>query len=107
MRYALLIPALLALTACTSDIPSPEQTAQDKAYCEGLGAKPLTDAYVNCMVSRDQNRISAVEARRARSMALTNFGTGIIAQQNAAAYTPRPTMTTCNRQGAFVNCTSF
>lgn len=107
MRYAILIPAFLFLTACTSDVPTPQQTAQDKAYCEQLGAKPLTDAYVNCMVMRDQQRISSVDARRARSMALANFGTGILAQQNAAAYTPRPTMTTCSRQGVFVNCASY
>ena len=100
-RYLPLIALLI--TGCTSDIPSPVETAQDQKYCSSI-ARPLSDGYTNCMVSRDQMRIQATQERKARSLALMNVGTGVLAAQ--PAYQP-VRQTTCRQQGVYVNCTSY
>lgn len=105
----LIIVAALFCVGCSSDMPSPQETAQDQEYCKSI-AKPLTDGYVNCMVSRDQLRIASIQRRRDRSMALMQLGANINqmnhqqAQMNALN---RPVNTTCTKQGVFVNCTTY
>lgn len=107
-KMALLIAAVL-VSGCSSDVPGPQETAQDQRYCQSM-AKPLTDAYVNCMVSRDQLRVASIQRRRDRSMALMQLGANINqmnqqqAQMNAMN---RPVNTTCTKQGVFVNCTTY
>jgi hypothetical protein len=56
MRIIFICVAGLSLLGCET---TPEQAAQDDAYCQSLSAQPGTDAYVNCRFVLDQRRKSA------------------------------------------------
>lgn len=46
-----------------------ERDADDRAYCQGLGAQPGTDIFVQCMVGRAQIRATNAAAANAAANA--------------------------------------
>lgn len=97
--FALLaIPPVLMLAGCQS---AEQRSLNDSVYCSSL-AKPETPMYAQCMMNQQQ----VYEMRRARqSQALMAFGSATM----AAGQPPQRTTvnTTCQKQGVFVNCTSW
>lgn len=86
--------------------PTPqEMAAGDDGTCQSYGARPGTDAYIQCRMSRDQQRQQAKAAFLSAYMANQR-------QQPAPQpyYMPVPNNrtvnTNCNTIGTQTNCTS-
>lgn len=58
-----------ALAGCANHEPDPSQLAiRDDAQCQSYGAKPGSDAYVQCRVSLANQQGQANEMRRQRAL---------------------------------------
>lgn len=106
MKLLVSVPALALLTLLAGCVSSEEQNAQDKAFCEGLGAT-FGNGLMECVMERAEQRDNA---RQRRSMALIAAGNNInqMNQQQALINSMnRPVNTTCRRQGVYMNCTTY
>jgi hypothetical protein len=61
-----ILGAALALSGCISGA---RHAAQDDATCQGYGAKPGSDLYVQCRMSADNNRSARMSAYAQSRMA--------------------------------------
>jgi hypothetical protein len=68
MKLIAVFAAMLALAGCQT---TQEQIALDGEFCESISARRGTDAFVSCMLMREQNRI---DGRRRAGAALSALG---------------------------------
>ncbi|MER8373691.1 hypothetical protein [Mesorhizobium sp. M1406] len=69
MKLRLTIAALAASLAITGCMSTEELAARNDQICRSYGARPGTDAYVNCRVGQDQRRVMEEQASAQRQMA--------------------------------------
>jgi hypothetical protein len=68
MRFVIVCGvALLALTGCKTGA---ERAAEADGFCQGIGARPGSDAYMQCRLVQQQRQ----DAQRARKLAAINEG---------------------------------
>lgn len=73
---------LTALAGCASHDPDPAQIAVNQdAQCQSYGAKPGSDAYVQCRVNLANQQNQANEARRQRALQMLMNQQGQTPQQ--------------------------
>ena len=71
-QFAVLIALAGALAGCASSAEiQAANTEEDDAACRAYGAKPGSDAYVNCRTIKDQQRAAHDTAIRAALLAAT------------------------------------
>lgn len=94
-----LAAALTLLAGCANhEQKAAEQAANDDAQCQSYGAKPGTDAYIQCRVSLSEQHAQADQARKQRAIqALQNYHPPQSAQ---------PTPVNTYQLPTTVNCTS-
>lgn len=74
---------------------------QDDGFCTSIGAKG--DTYAQCMMQRKYSRDMETQRRRQAYANLSHS----IQQQQMINQMNRPKMTTCNRFGSQINCTTY
>jgi hypothetical protein len=67
MRQFMVIAPLLALVTCGPSVA--ELAAADDAKCQSYGARPGSDAYVQCRLTMDTQRATDRSLRRAAVLA--------------------------------------
>lgn len=67
MRIVVVAAALLALTGCKS---TADRNAEADGYCQSIGARPGSDAYMQCRLVQQQRQ----DARRAAGLRMMNEG---------------------------------
>lgn len=107
MKHILISASLVVCLGGCAMGPSPEEiSAGDDSTCQSYGARPGTEAYTQCRMSRDQQRQQA-------KMALLGM---YMANQNRQPppqpyYMPVPNNrtvnTNCNTIGSTTNCQSY
>ena len=100
MKWVVLGAGLLALAGCKSSAERAQIAAQeDEAYCAGIGAKPGTDAHVNCRLQIRSEQAAAQRQRQARIDAEPAFKLGVAQYQQPTTCTTQPFLgslqTTC------------
>lgn len=53
-----------SLTGCVDTRPSPQQTAQDQATCQGYGYQPGSDRFADCMMSQANRRSDQLDKQQ-------------------------------------------
>lgn len=106
MRMVLVVGVTaLALVGCQS---AGQYAVADDSYCASLGAKPGSDAYVQCRLTlRQQHAADQGAGFRAAAAAIGGAGDGL-AQAQAANAANRPLNCTSTNMGAgTVNTTCY
>jgi hypothetical protein len=92
MKFIVALMAL-GLAACEGSparemmTTAAQKSAEDTAYCRGIGAEPGTDAFVSCRLAREQWRQNRLD---------TGYHVMAAGAQMMANSPPPPTTTTCN-----------
>lgn len=99
-----------ALAGCANHEPDPAQmAAKNDAQCQSYGAKPGSDAYVQCRVALANQQRQANEARRQRALQILMNQQGQKPQQpHMMQPVPAKQQTNCISnsvgQGVFTSC---
>ncbi|MCJ2085502.1 hypothetical protein MKK88_05770 [Methylobacterium sp. E-005] len=97
MRIVIVAAALLALTGCKS---TEQRAAEADDFCRSIGARPGSDAYVQCRLAQQQRQ----DAERARKRAAINEGLDDV-QRSVSGN--RPVNCTSTRLGNTVNTNCY
>ena len=99
MRVMAILALSLSLGGClTSEQLIAERNAKDDQKCQGYGARPGTDAYVNCRAQLDSARTTAIAVDSAAPAQTT------VVVQSPGVPTPMPSTVPgqrCTSRGPF------
>lgn len=88
MRVVAILAVSLSLGGCLTDEQLiAERNAKDDQKCQSYGARPGTDAYVNCRAQMDSARTTATAINSA-----TPAQTNVVVQSSDVPILPMPTL---------------
>ena len=105
------VRAQLAAQTRASEDAEKMWISKDKVFCQGLGFKPETDAFANCLLTRlRDHKAEEIQSLQDAAAIRESARASNAARENSiqnAIQNSKPTITNCNKYGNNVSCTSF